>query len=124
MFFFFDVKNLKIGFSILDEEVEDMYLVDFTQKIIDRHKEMGTVGANRDSRRTGKRDDDEEILSEKDIPPPQDPSEEWSVTLCHLVVLILSDLYLLFQSHVVWLFSRHFYFSSVFFFFFLRLYLK
>uniref|UniRef100_A0A8D1Y4W9 CCDC174 alpha/beta GRSR domain-containing protein n=1 Tax=Sus scrofa TaxID=9823 RepID=A0A8D1Y4W9_PIG len=63
--------------DFIDEEVEDMYLVDFTQKIIDRHKEMGTVGANRDSRRTGKRDDDEEILSEKDIPPPQDPSEEW-----------------------------------------------
>lgn len=63
--------------DFIDEEVEDMYLVDFTQKIIDRHKEMETVGANRDSRRTGKRDDDEEILSEKDIPPPQDPSEEW-----------------------------------------------
>uniref|UniRef100_A0A8C3X8Q0 Coiled-coil domain containing 174 n=1 Tax=Catagonus wagneri TaxID=51154 RepID=A0A8C3X8Q0_9CETA len=63
--------------DFIDEEVEDMYLVDFTQKIIDRHKEMEAVGANRDSRRTGKRDDDEEILSEKDIPPPQDPSEEW-----------------------------------------------
>ncbi|NP_001231231.1 coiled-coil domain-containing protein 174 [Sus scrofa] len=63
--------------DFIDEEVEDMYLVDFTQKIIDRHKEMETVGANRDYRRTEKRDDDEETLSEKDIPPPQDPSEEW-----------------------------------------------
>uniref|UniRef100_A0A8C7AR14 Coiled-coil domain containing 174 n=1 Tax=Neovison vison TaxID=452646 RepID=A0A8C7AR14_NEOVI len=54
-----------------------MYLVDFTQKIIDKHKEMEVFGANRDSRKTAERDDDEENLSEKDIPPPQDPSEEW-----------------------------------------------
>ncbi|XP_006206837.1 coiled-coil domain-containing protein 174 [Vicugna pacos] len=63
--------------DFIDEEVEDMYLVDFTQKIIDKHKEMEAIGASRDSRKTGERDDDEEILSEKDIPPPQDPSEEW-----------------------------------------------
>ncbi|XP_058421714.1 coiled-coil domain-containing protein 174 isoform X1 [Diceros bicornis minor] len=63
--------------DFIDEEVEDIYLVDFTQKIIDRHKEMEAFGANRDSRKAGERDDDEENLSEKDIPPPQDPSEEW-----------------------------------------------
>uniref|UniRef100_A0A8C0JZQ2 Coiled-coil domain containing 174 n=1 Tax=Canis lupus dingo TaxID=286419 RepID=A0A8C0JZQ2_CANLU len=63
--------------DFIDEEVEDMYLVDFTQKIIDKHKEMEVFGANRDSRKAGERDDDEENLSEKDIPPPQDPSEEW-----------------------------------------------
>uniref|UniRef100_A0A5F5PY32 Coiled-coil domain containing 174 n=1 Tax=Equus caballus TaxID=9796 RepID=A0A5F5PY32_HORSE len=63
--------------DFIDEEVEDMYLVDFTQKIIDRHKEVEAFGANRDSRKAGERDDDEENLSEKDIPPPQDPSEEW-----------------------------------------------
>eukprot|EP00069_Balaena_mysticetus_P003103 bmy_16392T0 len=62
--------------DFIDEEVEDMYLVDFTQKIIDKHKEMEEIGANRDYRRT-ERDDDEETVSEKDIPPPQDPSEEW-----------------------------------------------
>ncbi|XP_037379496.1 coiled-coil domain-containing protein 174 [Talpa occidentalis] len=63
--------------DFIDEEVEDMYLVDFTQKIIDKHKEMAAFNANRDSRRAGERDDDEDNLSEKDIPPPQDPSEEW-----------------------------------------------
>ncbi|XP_076972548.1 coiled-coil domain-containing protein 174 [Tamandua tetradactyla] len=60
--------------DFLDEEVEDMYLVDFTQKIIDKRKEME---ANRDSRKAEERDDDEENISEGDIPPPQDPSEEW-----------------------------------------------
>ncbi|XP_019289195.1 coiled-coil domain-containing protein 174 [Panthera pardus] len=63
--------------DFIDEEAEDMYLVDFTQKIIDKHKEMEVFGANRDCRKAGERDDDEENLSEKDIPPPQDPGEEW-----------------------------------------------
>ncbi|ELW46967.1 coiled-coil domain-containing protein 174 [Tupaia chinensis] len=63
--------------DFIDEEVEDMYLVDFTQKIIDRRREMQALGANRDSHQAGERDDEEESLSEKDIPPPQDPSEEW-----------------------------------------------
>lgn len=83
MLYFFEnnVQNLKIDFSVLDEEVEDMYLVDFTQKIIDKHKEMEMFGANRDSRKAAERDDDEENLSEKDIPPPQDPSEEWLVIM-------------------------------------------
>ncbi|EGV97719.1 coiled-coil domain-containing protein 174 [Cricetulus griseus] len=60
-----------------DEEVEDMYLVDFTQKIIDKRKEMEVLGATRDSRNTEEKDDDDEEFSEKDIPPPKDPSEEW-----------------------------------------------
>ncbi|KAM7335229.1 hypothetical protein ACRRTK_005706 [Alexandromys fortis] len=59
-----------------DEEVEDMYLVDFTQKIIDKRKEMEVLDATRESENAEERDDDEEF-SEKDIPPPQDPSEEW-----------------------------------------------
>ncbi|KAI5941332.1 coiled-coil domain-containing protein 174 isoform X1 [Manis javanica] len=63
--------------DFIDEEVEDMYLVDFTQKIIDKHKEMEMFGAHKDAAKSGERDDDEENLSEKDIPPPQDPSEEW-----------------------------------------------
>lgn len=98
MVFFFDVKNLTIGFYVLDEEVEDMYLVDFTQKIIDKRKEMEVFGANRDSRKAEEKDDDEENLSEKDIPPPQDPSEEWLVILCDLIIFTLSDLHLLFES--------------------------
>uniref|UniRef100_A0A5F9D699 Coiled-coil domain containing 174 n=1 Tax=Oryctolagus cuniculus TaxID=9986 RepID=A0A5F9D699_RABIT len=64
-------------FYILDEEVEDMYLVDFTQKIIDKRKEMEALGANKESQNARERDDDEETLPESDIPPPQDPSEEW-----------------------------------------------
>ncbi|CAH7169423.1 coiled-coil domain-containing protein 174 [Phodopus roborovskii] len=60
-----------------DEEVEDMYLVDFTQKIIDKRKEMEVLGATRDSQNTEEKDDDDEEFFEKDIPPPQDPSEEW-----------------------------------------------
>lgn len=79
MLFFSDVNNLKVDFSVLDEEVEDMYLVDFTQKIIDKHREMAAFNASRDAKRAGERDDDEDNLSEKDIPPPQDPSEEWWV---------------------------------------------
>lgn len=57
-----------------------MYLVDFTQKIIDKRKEMEVLSATRDSQNAEERDDDEEF-SEKDIPPPQDPSEEWWVIL-------------------------------------------
>ncbi|XP_049622247.1 coiled-coil domain-containing protein 174-like [Suncus etruscus] len=63
--------------DFIDEEVEDMYLVDFTQKIIDRHREMEASGAHTTSRMTEDKDDEDECLSEKDIPPPQDPSEEW-----------------------------------------------
>ncbi|XP_057561957.1 coiled-coil domain-containing protein 174 [Hippopotamus amphibius kiboko] len=63
--------------DFIDEEVEDMYLVDFTQKIIDKHKEMEVIGANRDCRKAGGREDEEETLSEKEIPPPQDPGEDW-----------------------------------------------
>ncbi|XP_003409786.1 coiled-coil domain-containing protein 174 [Loxodonta africana] len=63
--------------DFIDEEVEEMYLVDFTQKIIDKRREMDALGANRDSRKAEEREDEEERLSERDIPPPQDPSEEW-----------------------------------------------
>ncbi|XP_006868738.1 PREDICTED: coiled-coil domain-containing protein 174 [Chrysochloris asiatica] len=63
--------------DFIEEEVEDMYLVDFTQKIIDKRKEMDACGANRGSGKVEGREDDEENLSERDIPPPQDPSEEW-----------------------------------------------
>ena len=100
--------HLNVDVCVLDEEVEDMYLVDFTQKMIDRHKEMEAVGANRDYRKTEVRDDDEAALSEKDIPPPQDPSEEWLVILCHLVMLMLSDLGFLFKSRVILLLSSLF----------------
>ncbi|MBZ3876194.1 Coiled-coil domain-containing protein 174 [Sciurus carolinensis] len=63
--------------DFIEEEVEEMYLVDFTQKIIDRRKEMEALGATREARKAAERDEEEERLSERDIPPPQDPSEEW-----------------------------------------------
>ncbi|XP_047390434.1 coiled-coil domain-containing protein 174 [Sciurus carolinensis] len=64
--------------DFIEEEVEEMYLVDFTQKIIDRRKEMEALGATREARKAAERDEEEEErLSERDIPPPQDPSEEW-----------------------------------------------
>ena len=99
--FLFDVKNLTIDFYVLDEEVEDMYLVDFTQKIIDKQKEMEAFGANRGSRKAGEREDDDENLSEKDIPPPQDPSEEWLVILCDLIIVTLPGLCLPFKGDFV-----------------------
>ncbi|XP_055965912.1 coiled-coil domain-containing protein 174-like [Sorex fumeus] len=61
--------------DFIDEEVEEMYLVDFNQKIMDRHRENGAPAAHRPA--GDREDEEEERLSEKDIPPPQDPSEEW-----------------------------------------------
>ncbi|KAF7481360.1 hypothetical protein GHT09_007372 [Marmota monax] len=64
--------------DFIDEEVEELYLVDFTQKIIDKRREMEASGAARESRNTAERDEeDDERLSDRDIPPPQDPGEEW-----------------------------------------------
>nr|XP_026238901.1 coiled-coil domain-containing protein 174 [Urocitellus parryii] len=64
--------------DFIDEEVEELYLVDFTQKLIDKRREMEASRAARESRNTAERDDeDDERLSDRDIPPPQDPSEEW-----------------------------------------------
>ncbi|XP_036593374.1 coiled-coil domain-containing protein 174 [Trichosurus vulpecula] len=64
--------------DFLDEETEDMYLVDFTQKIIDKRKEIQALNLNKESKKTAEKEEDrDEGLSEADIPPPQDPSEEW-----------------------------------------------
>ncbi|XP_044512804.1 coiled-coil domain-containing protein 174 [Gracilinanus agilis] len=64
--------------DFLDEETEEMYLVDFTQKIIDKRKEVQALSLNKESKKTtAKEADGDEGLSEVDIPPPQDPSEEW-----------------------------------------------
>lgn len=68
--------------------------------MIDKTQRNGKDKLGRDYRKTEERDDDEEALL-KHIPPPQDPSEEWLVILCHLVMLMLSDLGLLFESHVI-----------------------
>ncbi|KAM8757482.1 coiled-coil domain-containing protein 174 isoform 2-T2 [Acanthopagrus schlegelii] len=50
-----------------DEETEGLFLVDFTQKIIDKKRE---TLAHKDR-------DDEERDSSSPIPPPQNPDEEW-----------------------------------------------
>ncbi|KYO24880.1 coiled-coil domain-containing protein 174 isoform X1 [Alligator mississippiensis] len=61
-----------------DEETENLYLVDFTQKIIDNQREVQDLCRSEASRKTlEKEEDEEEKLPEMEIPPPQDPSEEW-----------------------------------------------
>ncbi|NWR06377.1 CC174 protein, partial [Paradoxornis webbianus] len=61
-----------------DEETEDLYLVDFTQKIIDKQHEVQELHQSEAAGKTSGRDtDEEEIQAEADIPPPEDPDEEW-----------------------------------------------
>ncbi|NXC49849.1 CC174 protein, partial [Penelope pileata] len=61
-----------------DDETEDLYLVDFTQKIIDKQREAQEPYQNEAARKTSEKEsDDEEIQPEIEIPPPEDPDEEW-----------------------------------------------
>uniref|UniRef100_A0A8D0LBS3 Coiled-coil domain containing 174 n=1 Tax=Sphenodon punctatus TaxID=8508 RepID=A0A8D0LBS3_SPHPU len=61
-----------------DEETEDLYLVDFTQKIINKRREVQDLCVSEAARRAAeKEEEEEERLSEMGLPPPQDPSEEW-----------------------------------------------
>ncbi|NXU36231.1 CC174 protein, partial [Drymodes brunneopygia] len=61
-----------------DEETEDLYLVDFTQKIIDKQHEIQELHQSEAAGKTSERDtDEEETQPEADIPPPEDPDEEW-----------------------------------------------
>uniref|UniRef100_K7FPE3 Coiled-coil domain containing 174 n=1 Tax=Pelodiscus sinensis TaxID=13735 RepID=K7FPE3_PELSI len=61
-----------------DEETEDLYLVDFTQKIIDKRREVQELCGGEATRKASEHEEDEEkTLPEIEIPPPQDPSEEW-----------------------------------------------
>ncbi|XP_058701263.1 coiled-coil domain-containing protein 174 [Poecile atricapillus] len=61
-----------------DEETEDLYLVDFTQKIIDKQHEVQELHQSEAAGKTSERDtDEEETQLEADIPPPEDPDEEW-----------------------------------------------
>lgn len=77
----------KNWFSALDEETEDLYLVDFTQKIIDKQHEVQELYQSEAARMTlEKETDDEETLPEMEIPPPEDPDEEWLVLLVKLNV--------------------------------------
>ncbi|XP_074734994.1 coiled-coil domain-containing protein 174 isoform X1 [Strix uralensis] len=61
-----------------DEETEDLYLVDFTQKIIDKQHEVQELYQSEAAQKTSEKDtDDEETQPEVEIPPPEDPDEEW-----------------------------------------------
>uniref|UniRef100_A0A8C3RN70 CCDC174 alpha/beta GRSR domain-containing protein n=1 Tax=Chelydra serpentina TaxID=8475 RepID=A0A8C3RN70_CHESE len=61
-----------------NEETEDLYLVDFTQKIIDKRREIQDLCESEAARKASEQEEDEEkTLPEIEIPPPQDPSEEW-----------------------------------------------
>ncbi|NWI52861.1 CC174 protein, partial [Calyptomena viridis] len=62
-----------------DEETEDLYLVDFTQKIIDKQHEVQELRQSEAAGKTSvsEETDDEETQAETDIPPPEDPEEEW-----------------------------------------------
>ncbi|NWS68662.1 CC174 protein, partial [Crotophaga sulcirostris] len=61
-----------------DEETEDLYLVDFTQKIIDKQHEVQELYQSEDPTKTLEKEaDDEETQPETEIPPPEDPDEEW-----------------------------------------------
>lgn len=56
-----------LSFKMADEETEGLYLVDFTQKIIDKQRE---THAQREQ-------DNEERSSSSPVPPPENPDEEW-----------------------------------------------
>ncbi|NXL84498.1 CC174 protein, partial [Alectura lathami] len=61
-----------------DEETEELYLVDFTQKVMDRQREAQELCQNEAARRMSeKEEEDEEPQPELEIPPPEDPDEEW-----------------------------------------------
>ncbi|XP_026534176.1 coiled-coil domain-containing protein 174 [Notechis scutatus] len=61
-----------------DEETEELYLVDFTQKIIDKRREVQELCTSETARKAmGEENGEEERLSEAEVPPPQTPDEEW-----------------------------------------------
>lgn len=53
----------------IDEETEGLFLVDFTQKIIDKKRE---TLAQKETER-----ENEERENSSPVPPPQNPDEEW-----------------------------------------------
>ncbi|XP_071612127.1 coiled-coil domain-containing protein 174 [Heliangelus exortis] len=60
-----------------DEETEDLYLVDFTQKIIDKQHEVQELYQSEAAKKTLEKETDDEETPETEIPPPEDPDEEW-----------------------------------------------
>uniref|UniRef100_A0A0B8RRJ7 CCDC174 alpha/beta GRSR domain-containing protein n=1 Tax=Philothamnus irregularis TaxID=1899461 RepID=A0A0B8RRJ7_9SAUR len=61
-----------------DEETEDLYLVDFTQKIIDKQREVQEMCTSETARKAMEDENgEEERFSEAEVPPSQNPDEEW-----------------------------------------------
>lgn len=59
--------------------------MDFTQKIIDKQHKVQELHQSEAAGKTSERDtDEEEAQLEADIPPPEDPDEEWLVLLIWL----------------------------------------
>ncbi|XP_072136765.1 coiled-coil domain-containing protein 174 [Mobula birostris] len=59
-----------------DEETESMYLVDFTQKIFDKQKELQAQSENQASK-AAKSEQNEELAPASEVVPPQNSDEEW-----------------------------------------------
>lgn len=62
----FEDVTIKFSCNVLDEETEGLFLVDFTQKIIDKRE----AHLRKDS-------DEEDRDNLPPVPPPQNPNEEW-----------------------------------------------
>ncbi|XP_028907781.1 coiled-coil domain-containing protein 174 [Ornithorhynchus anatinus] len=61
-----------------DEETENLYLVDFTQKIINERKEKWTSCESCiPTKKPERMENEEESVSDLDIPLPREPGEEW-----------------------------------------------
>ncbi|XP_072308822.1 coiled-coil domain-containing protein 174-like [Eucyclogobius newberryi] len=61
-----------------DEETEGLFLVDFTQKIIDKKKEtLSQQEAERERERERREEEEEKRVSTSPIPAPENPDEEW-----------------------------------------------
>ncbi|XP_048403221.1 coiled-coil domain-containing protein 174 [Stegostoma tigrinum] len=60
-----------------DEETESMYLVDFTQKIFDKQRELQAVRESEAARKASEHVQDEDAVLESEISAPQNPDEEW-----------------------------------------------
>ncbi|XP_015673511.1 coiled-coil domain-containing protein 174 [Protobothrops mucrosquamatus] len=61
-----------------DEETEELYLVDFTQKIIDKQREVQELCTSETAKKAmGEENGEEERFSEGEVPPSQNPDEEW-----------------------------------------------
>ncbi|MBN3274458.1 CC174 protein, partial [Polyodon spathula] len=64
-----NAQSVMVNITLPDEETESLFLVDFTQKIIDQKRDA--------AKRTAVRESAEEALPDSEIPPPENPDQEW-----------------------------------------------